>query len=176
MTVDEALQALLKSYKRYYNITTVDVAEPFAAEAVFHTHDEQFFLTKSATLSEADAHEYVFFATADNIGAAQVQKLDHKAWDEGLSRVVPHSNHRSTDIVLIILAEHITQDAAGYIKKAKRYKSYRFTLQGWSHYSLVALETSTGNFFCNRRGKSLKKLFRNIMRQADTRSASKEPL
>lgn len=162
MTAEEALQALLRSYERYYNVTTEGAAEPFAAEAVFHTHDEQFFLTKSATLAEADSHEYVFFATAECGDLSTVQALDEKAWEAGVSRVRPHSNHRNTDIVLILLAERISQDAADYIKKAKRYKSYRHTLQGWSHYSMVALETSTGNFFCNRRGKSLKKLFYNI--------------
>ena len=162
MTVEEALQRILKSYKRYYNIKTEDAAAPFAAEAVFHTHDEQFFLVKAARLAEADAHEYVFFATADNIGLSDAESLDEAAWSEGMSRVVPHANHRSTDIVLILLAEHISEDAADYIKKIKRYKSYRHTLQGWSNYSVVAMETSTGDFFCNRRGRNLKKLFGNI--------------
>ena len=162
MTVDEALQAILKSYKRYYNIKTEDVAEPFVAEAVFHTHDEQFFLVKAARLAEADAHEYVFFATAGDVGLSEVKSLDEAAWSAGMSRVIPHANHRSTDIVLIIFAEHISGDAADYIRKIKRYKSYRYTLQGWSNYSVVAMETSTGDFFCNRRGKNLKKLFGNI--------------
>ena len=162
MTVNETFQTLLKSYKRYYNIITEDVAEPFAAEAVFHTHDEQYFLVKAARLAEADAHEYVFFATADEIGLPDAQSLADAAWSEGLSRIVPHANHRSSDITLIILAEHISADAAEYIKKVKRYKSYRHTLQGWSNYSVVAMETSTGGFFCNRRGRNLKKLFSNI--------------
>lgn len=162
MTVDEALETILKSYKRYYNVNTEDAAKPFAAEAVFHSHNEQFFLVKAATLSEADSHEYVFFATADKLSLNDAKYFDEAAWAEGMSRVVPHSNHRSTDIVLIILAEHIDEEAAGYIKKLKRYKSYRHTLWGWSHYSVVATETSGGNFFSNRRGKNLRKLFRNI--------------
>ena len=162
MTVDETFQTLLKSYRRYYNIKTEDVAKPFAAEAVFHTHDEQYFLVKAARLAEADAHEYVFFATADEINLTEAQSLDEAAWMEGLSRVVPHVNHRSSDITLIILAKHISADAAEYIKRVKRYKSYRHTLQGWSNYSVVAMETSTGGFFSNRRGRNLKKLFSNI--------------
>ena len=162
MTVDETRSTLLNSYRRYYNIKTEDVTKPFAAEAAFHTHDEQYFLVKAATLAEADAHEYVFFVTADEIGLPEIKALDETTWAEGLSRVVPHFNHRSTDIVLVLLSEHITEDAALYIKKVKRYKSYRYTLQGWSNYSVVAMETSTGKFYCNRRGKHLKKLFSNI--------------
>lgn len=162
MTATEALESLLKSYKRYYNIKTEDVTPPFTAEAIFHTHDEQYFLLKSARLAEADAHEYVFFATGGMMEQEDVQKLDEKAWEEGLSRVTPHANHRSSDVVLIILAEQLSQDAKAYIKSVKRYKSYRFTLQGWSNYSVIAMETSTGELSCNKRGKDLKKLFRNI--------------
>lgn len=162
MTATEALEVLLKSYKRYYNVKTGDVVPPFTAEAAFHTHDEQYFLVKSATLSEADAHEYVFFATGQAMGLKDVKELDEKAWTEGLARVTPHPNHRSSDIVLIILAERLSQDAKDYIKAIKRYKSYRFTLQGWSNYSVVAMETSTGELSYNKRGKDLRKLFRNI--------------
>lgn len=162
MTATEALKLLIKSYNRYYNVKTEDVTPPFTAEADFHTHDEQYFLLKTATLSEADAHEYVFFATGQSMEQEDVKELDEKAWAEGLSRVRPHSNHRSSDIVLIILAEQLSQDAKAYIKSIKRYKSYRFTLQGWSHYSVIAMETSTGELSCNKRGRDLKKLFRNI--------------
>lgn len=162
MTATEALEILLRSYKRYYNVKTEDVVSPFTAEAVFHTHDEQYFLVKSAKISEAESHEYVFFAVGQEMGLEDVEELDEKAWTEGLSRVTPHSGHRSSDIVLIILAEQLSQDAKDHIKAIKRYKSYRFTLQGWSNYSVIAMETSTGGLSYNKRGRDLKKLFRNI--------------
>ncbi len=161
MTVSEALEAILKSYKRYYNIKTEDVADPFCAEASFHSHGEQYFLLKKAVLSEADSHEYVFFATADELDVGDVEKLDERAWEEGMSRVKPHPSHRNTDVVLILIAEHISGEAKDYIRTIKRYQSYRHTLQGWSHYSVVAQELSTGELSYNKRGKDLVKLFRN---------------
>lgn len=163
MTVSEALELLLRSYRQYYNVETEKPAAPFVAEAVFHSHNEQYVLVKSAKISEAEAHEYVFFATARFLTLDDVTDLDEKAWTEGLSRVRPHYSHRSSDMVLIILAEQISPDARDYIRSIKRYKSYRFTLQGWSHYSVVALETSTGEWSCNKRGRDLRKLFRNII-------------
>ena len=162
MSPADTLDLLLKSYRRYYNIQTEDVEAPFAAEAVFHTHDEQYFLVKSAKLSEAESHEYVFFATMENLTLADAQKLDQCAWERGLSRVQPSSTPRSTDVTLVILAERIAPDAAEYIRKCKRYQSYRFTFHGWSNYQAVALETSTGILTHNRRGRDLEKLFRNI--------------
>ena len=161
MTPAQALETLLKSYRRYYNIVTEGVEAPFAAEAVFHSHDEQYFLVRSAKLAEAEAHEYVFFATADTLDLAATQTLDRTAWERGLSRVMPGPNHRSSDVTLVSLAETIAPEEKRYIEALKRYQSYRFTLHGWSHYRAIALETSTGDLSYNRRGRDLKKLFCN---------------
>ena len=162
MSPADVLDALLKSYQRYYNLKTEDVQPPFAAEAAFHSHDEQYFLFKSAKLAEAEAHEYVFFAVGETLSLADVQSLDQAAWERGLSRAKPGPNHRSTDVALIILAERIAPEAMRYIETLKRYQSYRFTLHGWSQYQAIALETSTGTLSSNRRGRDLQKLFRNI--------------
>ena len=162
MTPSDVLAALLPSYARYYNVTDADVEPPFAAAAAFHSHDEQYFLVRRARLAEAEAHEYVFFALAETLDLALARRLDEAAWSRGLSRAKPGPTHRSTDVALVILAERIEPDAARYIRTLKRYQSYRFTLHGWSHYQVIALETSTGTASCNRRGRALQRLFRNI--------------
>lgn len=162
MTTSEALQKLLTSYAGYYNIITENVTPPFAAEAAFHSHDEAYFLMKSAKLAEMDSHEYVFFATADKLDAEDVAALDETAWTEGLARTKPHSYHRSTDTILVLIADEITAEAKARIKKLRHYKSYRWTFQGWSQYRVIALELSTMRLTHNRLGQSLVKLYRNI--------------
>ena len=162
MSPANVLSTLLKSYKRYYNVQTEGVEAPFAAEAAFHTHDEQYFLVKSAKLSEAESHEYVFFHASESLTLQDVEQLDQLAWERGLSRVKPSSYHRNTDVTLVLLAESIAPEAAAFLKRSKHYQSYRFSFHGWSSYRAVALETSTGALTCNKRGKDLKKLFRNI--------------
>ena len=67
MTAREALPALLKSFVRYYDIKEEGVQPPFAAEAEFHSHEEQFFLVKQAKLSEAESKEFVFFAVTEHL-------------------------------------------------------------------------------------------------------------
>lgn len=164
MTTNEALEKLLPSFQRYYNIKTEDVQEPFVAEAEFSSHDEGYFLIKSARLSESDSKEYVFFALSDDLDADEVRKLDETAWNTGMSRVQITANHKSTDVALIILAQNITAEAKECIRKLKHYKSYRFTLQGWSKYRLIALELSTGDVTYNHQGSQLKKLLSNILK------------
>ena len=162
MTAREALPILLRSYTAYYNVTEENVTPPFAAEAEFHSHEEQFFLVKAAKLSESESKEFVFFAVTEHLTLQLAKQYDETAWATGLSRVKPHDGHRNSDVVLFILADKIDDDAAAYLKKLRRYESYRHTLHGWSHYRVVAQEMSTGKAVFNRMGRQLKKLLRNI--------------
>ena len=165
MTASEALEKLLRSYVQYYDVIREDVEPPFAAEARFHSHGETYVLVKSARISEADSHEYVYFAAEENVDLEKLMELDQAAWERGVAFVKPHSAHRNSDVTLIVLADHITPEALAAVKKLKHYKSYSYRLQGWSNYRAVALETSSGTLVHNRLGRELKKLFRNITNQ-----------
>ena len=162
MTSKEALQTLLKSYWRYYNVKDEGVEAPFDAEAEFVSKDEQYFLVKSAKLGESESHEYIYFAAVEHLTLEQAQMLDETAWSRGMSHVEPKPNHRNSDVHLVVLADKMDDDAALFLKKLRRYESYHHTFWGWSHYRVVAMETSTGTLVFNRMGQILKKLFRNI--------------
>ena len=160
---EQELEKLLKSYRTYYNVDEETPTEPFVAEAVFRLHDEQYFLVRSARISEADVSEIVFFASLEQLGEEDCRRLEERAWEEGLKKVVLTPNHRSTDVVLIILAGEISEGAKKALKKSHHYQSYRFTLKGWSHYRAIAYESSTGTLVHNRQGKVLEKTLRNIL-------------
>lgn len=163
MTLQEALNKLLPSFQRYYNIKTEEVEAPFAAEAIFQSHNEQYFLIKSARISEANSNEFIYFYTADSLDAPKLQELDACAWERGTGKVQPNYYHRNTDVALIIIANQIDEEAFSMIRKLKHSKSYQFGLQGYSNYRLIALELSTGRVSHNRQGQSLKKLVSNII-------------
>lgn len=166
MTASEALERLLPSYIRYYDVFRENVEPPFAAEARFHSHGETYVLVKSARISEADSHEYVYFYTGQTLTAGDVQKLCDIAWDRAMAFVKPHSAHRNSDVTVILLADRIEPEALTAVRKMKRSKSYHFSLRGWSVLRTVALETSSGTLACNRQGQDLKKLFRNISKSS----------
>lgn len=173
MTSKEALQTLLKSYMRYYNVKEEGVEPPFDAEAEFLSQDVQYFLVKSAKLGESESHEYIYFAAVDHLTLEQAQMLDETAWSRGMARVEPKPNHRNSDVHLVILAEKMDDDAAAFLKKLRRYESYHHTFWGWSHYRVIALETSSGRLTCNRMGQILKKLFGNIKSAIEKESNEK---
>lgn len=163
MNLTEALEKVLISYRRYYNILREDEVEaPFVAEALFRSHNEQYFLIKKAKVAEINSNEDVFFYTTEYLDIETLHKMDLCAWERGVSRVKPDGNHRNSDITLIIIANHIEEDAMKEVRKMKHYQSYRFGLHGWSNYRLVAMELSSGKLAYNRQGQMLKKLFSNI--------------
>lgn len=163
MNLSDALDKILYSFQAYYNIKR-EVEAPFTAEAEFLSHNEQYFLIKKAKVAEINSNEHVFFYTSDSLNITTLNELDECAWNRGLARVKPDSNHRNTDITLIIIADQIQPDAMKLIRKLKHYKSYMFTFHGWSNYRLIAVELSTGNLAYNRQGQSLKKLISNILK------------
>ncbi len=163
MTANEILDKLLRSFQVYYNVKREDVKPPFVAEAEFHTHDEQFFLVKSAVLSEAESREYIFFALEEYLDETLLMHLDKAAWASGMERVKPHKDHRNTDVALFIVAKKFSEEVFQKLPRLRHYQSYHLGFQGWSHYRLVAIEQSSGRAVYNRLGRSYKKLIRNII-------------
>ena len=159
MTSNEALERLLRSYVQYYDIKRENILPPFAAEAEFHSCEKGYFLTKKAEISEAESNEYIFFYTTASLGPEDVKRAGDTAWKEGLARVEPHKDHKSSDIAVVFLADRISAEAFKAVKKDKRYKSYRHTLHGWSHFRTIAFETTTGNLAHNHMGSHMKNLF-----------------
>lgn len=158
----EALERLLRSFEAYYTVNRETPAEPFRAEAEFRMHDEQYFLIKSAKVTEYDSREFLFFAVTDRLTPELYESLDERAWEEGLSRVEVKPNHRNTDISLLILADRVDPEAAALIKKRRRYKSYRFGFRGWSAYKVIAYDLESGTTVQNRMGDGMRQIFSNI--------------
>ncbi len=157
--IQETLERILRSYSKYYRINRDDPADPFLAEATFDMHGEEYFLIKSAKISEVDSREFVFFAGTALLDEKELARFDEKAWQIGMSRVDAKANHRNSDVVLIIMADSFADDIEKAVKKTRHYKSYWWGIHGWSNYKLVAYELSSGRTISNRLGSDLKQLF-----------------
>ncbi|MCR5162088.1 MAG: hypothetical protein K6C06_09985, partial [Lachnospiraceae bacterium] len=101
----EALEQLCKAYSGYYTIDRENPAEPFAAEAEFRMHDEQYFLIKAAKYTEYDSNEFVYVALPEHLDPKNFAELDARAWELGTKKVEPKKNHRNSDVTLIILTD-----------------------------------------------------------------------
>ena len=73
MTAPEAINQLLPSYEGYYDIVRENVLPPFAAEAKFISHQEQYFLVHSAKLSDIDSQEHIYFSTKTSLSFEELK-------------------------------------------------------------------------------------------------------
>ncbi len=168
MQISEALEKLLPAFRQYYTINTDSPVQPFLAEAEFRSHNEQYFLVRSAHIADIDSNEFVYFAGVPILDDGTLMQLVSKAWATGLEKVHPHEGHRNSDITLIILADTIVEKTQSTIKKTKLYKSYKFSFWGWSNFKLAAVETGTQGIYSNRLGKDYRKLLeKNIFNKGD---------
>ena len=168
MQISEALEKRLPSFWQSYTINKDTPADPFLAEAEFRSHNEQYFLVRSAHIADIDSNEFVYFAGVPELNEQALRELTSKAWEFGLARVKPHEGHRNSDITLIILADKITEEAQTAIKKTKLYKSYKFSFWGWSNFKLAAAELTNHGTYSNRLGKDYRKLVeKNIFNKGD---------
>ncbi len=162
MIAAEALEKVLQMYAQYYTVKREDVCPPFQAEAEATVTDELLSGFKTVKIGAAISREIVFFAAEESLTAEQAQLLADKAWEEGQRRVQPGPDHRNTDIILVVLTDALSPEAAAVLKKARRSKNYKLTFHGWSVLRVIAIETPSGKTTCNPLGQDLKKLFSNI--------------
>lgn len=162
MTAAESLEKVLQMYGQYYTVKREGAAAPFLAEAESTVTDELLSGFKTVKVGTAVSREIVFFAAEERLTADRAQQYADRAWEEGLSRVKPGPEHRNTDIILVLLTDELTEEAAEVLKKIRRSKNYMLTFHGWSVLRLIAIETPSRATVCNHMGRDLKKLFSNI--------------
>lgn len=159
MKSEEALSKLLPAYEGYYTVKKEDVTTPFAAEAEFRCHTENYLLVKAAKIADIDSNEFIYFSTQQCLDSFLLGELSSLAWKAGLDKVKPYNGHRNSDVTLIVLADVFSGELKKTARKLHMSKNYKFGLYGWSNFKLCALDLSTGNVVNNFQGRDIKKLF-----------------
>ena len=162
----EAINKILPVFEQYYTVKKDDITPPFCKEAEFRSHNEQYFLVRSAHIADIDSNEFVYFAVSDELTGAKLEEFVKAAWDAGLAKVRPYNGHRNSDVSLLIFTKSLSPETAQIIKKTKLYKSYKFSFYGWSHFKLAVCNVSDMTITSNRLGKDYVKLItKNLKNQ-----------
>ena len=161
ITPQEALEQLLPSYERYYDVTR-ERRGSFAATARFYTRGEQYFLIKSAKMWELESNEFVYFLPTDHLTEDQLAERIEEAWNDAMPQVHPSESHRNSDVTLVVLTPELGKNARKALRRFHRSVGYRHGMHGWSNLRLGAIELSDGKISTNRHGADLKKLLSNI--------------
>ena len=165
MEISEAIEKILPAFEQYYTVNK-DSEAPFCAQAEFRSHNEQYFLVRSAHIADIDSNEFVYFASEPTLSKEKLSELVNKAWQNGLSKVKPYNGHRNSDVTLIIITKMFECPLEKAIKKIKLYKSYKFSFHGWSNFKLAVVDLETQDIYFNRFGKDYRKLIeKNIFQK-----------
>ena len=166
MEHSQAIEKILPAFQQYCTIKKDNITPPFCAEAEFRSHNEQYFLVRSAHIADIDSNEFVYFAGLPELDNQKLEELVNIAWQAGLDRVHPHEGHRNSDVTVIIFADKLSDESKIKIKKTKLYKSYKFSFHGWSHLKLAVADLSSSTkdgspeVYTNRQGKDYIKLIK----------------
>ena len=160
MEPSDAIKQILPAFEQYYTVKKDDITPPFCSEAEFRSHNEQYFLVRSAHIADIDSNEFVYFADPEELTSEKLQELTDCAWKNGLEKVRPYNGHRNSDVSLLIFTKSLSPETADLIKKTKLYKSYKFSFHGWSHFKLAVCNTSDMSIYTNRQGKDYAKLIK----------------
>lgn len=160
MELAEAINKILPAFERYYTLKKDDITPPFCNEAEFRSHNEQYFLVRSAHIADIDSNEFVYFADPEELTEEKLRELVNTAWTNGLSKVRPYNGHRNSDVSLLIFTKSISSETIQNIKKTKLYKSYKFSFHGWSHFKLTVCNVSDLEVYSNRQGRDFARLIK----------------
>ena len=163
MEPSDAIKQILPAFEQYYTLIKQPTT-PFCNEAEFRSHNEQYFLVRSAHIADIDSNEFVYFADPEELSPEKLDELVNAAWNAGLAKVRPYNGHRNSDVSLLVFTKSINQETISSIKKTKLYKSYKFSFHGWSHFKLAVCNTSNMEVYTNRQGKDFAKLIKKNLK------------
>lgn len=159
----ELLNKLLEVYSKYYDISLINDSETgLAARCDFHIHNEKYVLVKSAKLWEADCHEYVFVFLTEHFTEDFFKASRDYVFSEADKLIVPKEGHMYTYVTAVFICDDFDKEGVRLLKKSKRYKSYRFSLWGWSDFRTYLIRSKDKALFYNRSGKDAAKFVKKI--------------
>ncbi len=164
MAPSDAIKQILPAFEQYYTVKKEEITPPFCSEAEFRSHNEQYFLVRSAHIADIDSNEFVYFADPEELTSEKFDELVNAAWNAGLAKVRPYNGHRNSDVSLLVFTKSINHETISSIKKTKLYKSYKFSFHGWSHFKLAVCNTSDMEVYTNRQGKDYTKLIKQNLK------------
>ena len=118
MELSQAIEKILPAFEQYYTVKK-ETLSPFCAEAEFRSHNEQYFLVRSAHIADIDSNEFVYLANPEELTSGKLNELVESAWTAGLAKVRPYNGHRNSDVTLLIFTKSVSEETVMEIKKNK---------------------------------------------------------
>ena len=160
------LEILKDSYSAYYSIhdnaDELGTELPLAFRADFAARDERYWLTKSVKMWGNEKNEYCYVFEAPSFSPETAARCVEWAWQDGLPRVKPHSEHQCTNVKVVFIADSVSDETAQAIRKKSLTKNYKFGLHGYSNLLTGITDLGTQKTVTNREGHELVPYFKKL--------------
>ncbi len=163
---EDLLNRVLAAHEAYYDIRRDYLFEgkQFPAFAEFHTYGEKYVLTKRAKLWEVNTHDFMFFEIVDELDENQLSSAVDFITTKALRKVNPSSNHMSSALTLVIIANRCSDEAFKRVKSIRFRKNFWLGFRGWTDLRLAVVDLSRPQgkeVATNTVGKQLKESLTN---------------
>ncbi|MCD8239330.1 MAG: hypothetical protein LUC92_08350 [Clostridiales bacterium] len=165
MNREELSEKILKSYEGFFDINVPSEegrSLGLIARCDFHMKNSKYVLVKKAKLWEADCHEYIFVFSVDELNEEGFDRCREYVLKEGEKLIDPKPGHMYTYLTAVFVCDDFTKGAKKLLKKSKHYKSYKFSLLGWSEFRTFAVRAGDGELFFNRAAKQCSKFVKEL--------------
>ena len=160
------LEILKDSYSAYYSIhddpNELGTELPLAFRADYASRDERYWLTKSVKMWGNEKNEYAYIFAADSFTPELAGQCIEWAWQDGIPRVKPHSEHQCTNVKVIFIADAVNEETAAVVRKKSLTKNYKFGLHGYSNLLSGIMDLGTEKTVTNREGHELVPYFKKL--------------
>lgn len=154
----DILERLLAAHEAWFDVSRDHsfAGRMFPGYAEFHSSAERYVLTKRAKLWGANVHEYLFFVVTDVLSKAAFDDLIAFMTNEALGKVELNSEHMTSYLSLVIIADDIDDDVRCAIRKTRFRKNFKFGLEGWADLRVAVVDVSSASVMTNAMGKELR--------------------
>ena len=157
------IEILKDSFSAYYSIhDDVETDLPLAFRADYVARDERYWLTKSVKIWGNEKNEYCYVFSAESFTPELAERCMTWAWEDGLPRVKPHSEHQCTNVKVILLADRVDEKTSAAVHRKSGTRSYRFGLHGYSNLLTGVTDLGTEKTVTNKEGHELVPYFKKL--------------
>lgn len=153
----EVIERLLAAHETWFDVERDHcfAGRIFPGYAEFHSSASQYVLVKRAKLWEASSHEYLFFWPADHLDEAALTDLLHFMTHEALGKVQLTSDHMSSYLSLVVVADEVDDIVPRLVSRARFRKNFALGLKGWADMRVAVVDLSARRIWANTQGKPL---------------------
>lgn len=161
MNKDKYLEVMRTRLENYFELEEDKIIndEAFDLYGKYQMMLGRTFLSKQVIIDKFETNEHIMIKCISHLGEEDLEK--HLMYLRELPKQMVSLNpyHKSTYFNFVLVCEDYIKCDIKSIKKFKYEKLFKLYFRGFCEVRLIVVELPTGNVFCNKDGKRVRKAY-----------------